>query len=330
MNNRSIGNVVTLTGGSGGAKLVHGLAQIVPPEKLTIIVNTGDDFEHLNLHISPDLDQVMYTLAGIVNSTPDQSVTTKQNLKNESWNMMAAMARYSGPTWFQLGDRDLATHLLRSHWLHEGYPLSWITKELSRRLGVRYTILPMSDDRVQTMVQTSKGEVDLQGYLGQQPQPEAKKLEVGGIRYAGADEALPHREVINAVRDADVIIFGPSNPVLSLDPILAMPNLRRIITASRVPKIGVSGMVNGALAEPVASIMKVLGIEMSPAGVARHLREVLSGFVLDHTEQAYRDTLTKMGLHTLVTGTIMNSNEDRVRLAQEVLDFATGALPQSN
>jgi LPPG:FO 2-phospho-L-lactate transferase len=303
-------NIVAFTGGGGGSKLVYGLAQIVPPEKLTAIVNTGDDFEHLGLYISPDLDKVMYALAGI--SYPGRGS------KNESWNMMAAMARYDGPTWFQLGDRDLATHLLRSKWLREGYPLNWVTKELSRRLGVRHTLLPMSESPIRTMIQTTAGELGLAVYFAQKPSPP----EVKGIHFAGAGEAQPSREVISAVRDADVMIFCPSNPVLSLDPILSIPNLRRIIMASRAPKIGISGIVGGEVSEPTAKIMTALGMEISPVGVARHLREVLTGFVIDHVDEAFQDELTDMDLRTLVTGIVMKGNEERVKLAQEVLDFA--------
>jgi LPPG:FO 2-phospho-L-lactate transferase len=305
-------NIVALTGGGGGAKLVYGLAQIVPPKKLTIIVNTGDDFEHLGLSISPDLDKVMYTLAGI--GYPGQGI------KNESWNMMAAMARYDGPTWFQLGDRELATHLLRSKWLHEGYPFNWVTKELSRRLGVRHTLLPMSENPVRTIIQTTTGEFGPVAYFAQKPSPP----DVQGIHFAGADEAQPSREVISAVRDADMIIFGPSNPLLSLDPILSIPNLRRIIAASRAPKIGISGIVGGEVSEPMAKMMSALGMEISPVGIARHLKEVLTGFVIDHVDEAYQDELTDMGLRTLVTGIVMKRNEERVKLAQEVLDFARG------
>ncbi|HXV42545.1 MAG TPA: 2-phospho-L-lactate transferase [Anaerolineae bacterium] len=311
--NSTLGNVVALAGGVGGAKLAYGLYQLVPPEKLTVIVNTGDDFDHLGLHISPDLDTVMYTLAGLANPT------TGWGVKDESWNMMAALARYGQPTWFQLGDRDLATHLLRSKWLREGYPYNWVTRELSKRLGVRCTILPMSENPVRTMIMTKEGEIAFQEYFVQkQCQPVVK-----AIRFAGIEAARPSREVASALRNADVIIFCPSNPLLSLDPILALPTLGRIIAASRVPKIAVSPIVGGiALKGPAAKIMTELGMEVSPIGVAQYLKEVLTGFVLDHVDQAYQDEISDLGLRTLVTGTIMTNNEDRVRLAQEVLDFA--------
>ncbi|MBN1219924.1 MAG: YvcK family protein [Anaerolineae bacterium] len=306
MNHQSI---VALTGGGGGTKLVSGLAQILPPEELIVIVNTGDDFEYLGLRISPDLDKVMYTLAGL--GFPGQG------LKNESWNMMAAMARYAGPIWYQLGDRALATHLLRSQWLREGYPLNWITRELSRRLGVRHTILPMSEDPVQTMLQTTEGELNVETYFGRKPSPSA----VTGIHYRGADQAQPGREVMSAIREADVIIFCPSDPLLSFGPMLAIPNLRRIIAASRAPKIGVSSVVGGKMAnKAITTMMAGLGVEFSPVGVARQLKDVLTDFVLDHADGADQNTLTEMGLRTLVTATMMQNSEEAARLAREVLE----------
>jgi LPPG:FO 2-phospho-L-lactate transferase len=306
-------NVVALAGGVGGAKLAYGLAQIVPPDRLTIVVNTGDDFEHLGLHISPDLDTVMYTLAGLAN--PE----TGWGVKAESWHMLEAMARYAGPIWFRLGDQDLATHLLRTKWLRDGYPYNWVTRELSHRLGVRCTLLPMSEDPVRTVIQTAEGEMAFQEYFVY------RKCEpvVTGIRFAGAEVAQPSREVASAVRSADVIVLCPSNPLLSLDPILALPSLRRMITASRAAKVGVSPIVGGAaLKGPAAKMMAELELEVSPTGVARHLQEVLTGFVIDHADESYQEAITQLGLRTLVTATVMTSQQDRVKLAQEVLDFA--------
>jgi LPPG:FO 2-phospho-L-lactate transferase len=310
-------NIVALAGGVGGAKLAYGLAQIVSPEKLTIIVNTGDDFEHLGLHVSPDLDTVMYTLAGIANPG------TGWGVKDESWNMMSALARYGGPIWFQLGDRDLATHLLRSNWLREGYPYNWVTKELNRRLGVRCTVLPMSEQPVRTIIQTAERELPFQEYFVQkQCEPVVKS-----IRFEGVDEAQPSREVTNAIRNADAIIYCPSNPLVSIGPILAVPNLRRIIAAAQVPKIGVSPIVQGeALKGPAAKMMTELGLEVSAVGVANYLKDVLTGFVIDHLDEAHQDAITDLGLRTLVTATIMRNNEARVQLAKEVLAFA---LPKS-
>ena len=310
--NKTDKHVVALAGGVGGAKLAYGLAQLVSPDKLTIIVNTADDFEHLSLHISPDLDTVMYTLAGLANSK------TGWGVKDESWNTMAGLARYGGPTWFQLGDRDLATHLLRTQWLRQGYPHTWVTRELCRRLGVRCTILPMTEELVRTMVQTDEGELAFQEYFVQkQWQPVVRS-----IRFAGIEVAHPSREAVSAIRTADIIVFCPSNPLVSLDPILALPSMRRILAASRAPRIAVSPIVGGqALKGPAAKLMAELGLEVSPLGVARHLNDVLTHFVLDHVDQAFQDAVTDLGLQPLVTGTVMLNDDDRVKLAGEILDF---------
>jgi LPPG:FO 2-phospho-L-lactate transferase len=301
--------IVFLTGGGGGAKLVFGLTQILPPELLTIIVNTGDDFEHLGLTICPDLDKVMYTLA--------KASFPGQGLKNESWNMMAAMARYQGPRWYQLGDRDLATQLLRNQWLREGYPLNWVTKELAQRLGVRHPVLPMSEEPVRTIIQCGKKEFGILEYTLQKPLPE-----VTDIRYNGAEQAEPSREVMNAIREADMIIFGPSNPVVSFGPLLSIPNLQRILVASRAPKVAVSCYGGQPTAdEPVDKIMSAAGVETSSLGMAQYLREALTHFVLDNSNEASQNQLTEMGLRTLVTDTIMQGFEGQKRLAHEVLDF---------
>jgi LPPG:FO 2-phospho-L-lactate transferase len=306
-------NVVAMAGGVGGAKLVYGLAQIVPPEKLTVIVNTGDDFEHLSLHISPDLDTVMYTLAGMANPA------TGWGVRDESWDMMAAMARYGGPTWFQLGDRDLATHLLRTQWLREGRPYNWVTKELCRRLGIRCTVLPMTEKPVRTMIQTPEGELPFQVYfVEKQCQPV-----IQAIRFEGIEEAEPSREVINAIRQADAIIFCPSNPLVSLEPILALPNMRRILAATWVPKIGISPIIQGATVKgPAAKMMAELGLEVSAVGVARCLYDVLTNFVIDHLDEGHQEAISNMGLRTLVTATIMNNDQAKIALAREVLEFA--------
>lgn len=313
MTHKVLGKVVALAGGVGGAKLAYGLYQLVPPENLTIIVNTGDDFEHIGLHISPDLDTVMYTLAGLANPA------TGWGVRDESWNMMAALARYGGPIWFQLGDRDLATHLLRSQWLREGYPYNWVTAELCRRLGVRCTILPMSEQPVRTMLLTDQGELAFQDYfVHRRCQPVVKE-----IRFAGADTAQPSREVSNTLRNADLIIFCPSNPLVSLDPILALPSLRRIIAASRAPRLGVSPIVGGtALKGPAAKMMQELGMDVSPSGVARHLQEVLTGLVIDQVDASQCEAVAALGIHTLVTNTVMQNDGERIQLAQEVLAWA--------
>ncbi len=314
-------NVVALAGGVGGAKLAWGLAQLLPPDRLTIIVNTADDFEHLGLHISPDLDTVMYTLAGLAN--PE----TGWGIRDESWNMMEMMARYDGPTWFRLGDRDLATHLLRSQWLRahrappgQGFPLTWVTRELSKLLGVRQAILPMTDDPVRTIVHTDEGPLPFQEYFvlwRWQPV-------VRSIQFKGIESAHPTQDVVSSLREGDLIVFCPSNPFVSLDPILALPAVRRIIAASRAPKVAVTPIVGGrALKGPAAKMMRELGMEVSPVSVARHYQDLLTGFVLDRQDENLKTEIAfDLGIRTLVTDTVMTADADRVRLAREVLEFA--------
>jgi LPPG:FO 2-phospho-L-lactate transferase len=306
--------VVALAGGVGGAKLAWGLAQLLPPGRLTVIVNTGDDFEHLGLHISPDLDTVMYTLASLAN--PE----TGWGLRDESWGMMAMLAHYGAPTWFRLGDRDLATHLLRSQWLREGFPLTWITRELCKLLGVRQTILPMSDAAVRTIVHTDEGALPFQHYfVARRWQPVVKS-----VQFEGIEAAQPTHDVVSSLREGDLIVFCPSNPFVSLDPILALPALRRMVSASRAPKVAVSPIVGGeAIKGPAAKMMRELGMDASPVGVAGHYQDLLTGFVLDRQDEALKTTIAfDLGIRSLTTDTIMSSEDDRVRLAREVLEFA--------
>ncbi len=307
-------NIVALLGGVGGAKLASGLAQLLPPERLTFVVNTADDFEHLGLHISPDLDTVMYTLAGLVN--PE----TGWGIKDDTWNTLAMLACYEAPTWFRLGDRDLATHLLRSQWLREGFPLTWVTRQLCWLLGVPQTILPMSDDPVHTRVLTENGEIAFQEYFVRYAwQPRIK-----GVRFEGIEQAQPTREVVSALRNADVILFGPSNPFVSLDPILALPAMRRILSTVRAPRIAISPIVAGrALKGPAAKMMNELNMEASPVTVAAHYRDLLTGFVLDRQDVPCAAVIAEqMGIRTLATDIIMRDEPDRARLAREILQFA--------
>jgi len=307
-------NVVALAGGVGGAKLAWGLAQLLPPQRLTIIVNTADDFEHLGLHISPDLDTVMYTLAELAN--PE----TGWGVRDDTWNMLSMLGRYAGPTWFRLGDRDLATHLVRSLWLRQGFPLTWVTRELCKLLGVGPTILPMTDATVQTIMDTDQGELSFQEYFVRYRwQPVVKSL-----RFAGIEQAQPTQEVIVALREADVILFCPSNPFVSLDPILALPAVRRIIAASRAPRVAVSSIVAGkAVKGPAAKLMRELGMEPSAAGLAEYYRDLLTGFVLDEQDALLRLRITGgLGIPTLTTNTLMRSDEDRRQLARRTLQFA--------
>ena len=303
-------NVVALAGGVGGAKLAHGLSLSLSPSELTIIVNTGDDFEHLGLHISPDLDTVMYTLAGLAH--PD----TGWGLAGETWNFLEALERLGGDTWFRLGDRDLATHVERSRRLWAGATLTEVTAALCRALGVGPRVLPMTDDVVETRVQTSAGELDFQEYfVHQQCRPRVR-----GFRFAGLESATATDQVLAAIASAGLVVFCPSNPFVSLDPILSLPRVREGLASK--PVVAVSPIVGGrAIKGPAAKMMTELRLEVSPVAVARHYAGLLRGFVVDRVDEALAPAMREGGVRVLVTNTIMKTAADRARLAGEVLQF---------
>ena len=303
--------VAALAGGVGGAKLADGLAQILPPDSLTLIVNTGDDFEHLGLHISPDLDTICYTLAGLA------SRTTGWGRADESWHFLEALDALGGPTWFRLGDRDLALHHERTRRLASGEPLSGVTRALAATMGVRSAVLPMTDDRVRTLVLTAEGEIPFQTYfvaMGCEPV-------VRGFRFSGAESARPAPGVLEALAGADVIVLCPSNPWVSLDPILALPGVRDNVRAGVT--VAVSPIVGGqALKGPAAKMFREMGIEPSAQAVATHLKGLIRGLVLDAEDSGQASRIEASGVRTLVTQTVMKGRQARRRLAEEVLGFA--------
>lgn len=304
-------NIVALAGGVGGAKLAHGLAQILEPEQLTLIVNTGDDFEHLGLHISPDLDTVMYTLAGIAN--PE----TGWGQANESWNFLDALSRIGGADWFRLGDRDLATHVERTRRLRAGQSLTRVTTALSMALNVGPRILPMSDDAVRTLVLTDVGELEFQDYFVRR----RCEPRVSGFRFAGIGLARPTASVLEALEAAEVILLCPSNPFVSLDPILNLRGVRERVQAKET--VAVSPIVGGqALKGPAAKMLLELGLEVTAASVAAHYAGLITGFVLDEADAALRTAIVTDDVSVLVTPTVMRTEADRARLARDVLDFA--------
>ena len=295
--------IVALAGGVGGAKIAHGLAQILPPEDLTIIVNTGDDFEHLGLTICPDLDTVCYTLAGLAN--PD----TGWGRKGETWNTISNIEKLGGPNWFRLGDQDFGTHLERTRRLKDGQSLSQITKDFCKAWGINHTVLPMSDMPVRTIVDTDEGELAFQEYfVHRQCKPRVK-----GFRFDGVEGAQPVGGAREAIESAQAIVICPSNPWVSVDPIL------RVIQKINKPVVAVSPIIGGKTVKgPAAKMFAELGIEPSALAVAKHYQDLLSGFVLDNTDAHLSD---KIETKTLVTDTLMKSNTDRARLATDVLHF---------
>jgi LPPG:FO 2-phospho-L-lactate transferase len=309
---RTDAKVLALCGGVGGAKLALGLYRVLAPGRLTVAINTGDDFEHLGLHVSPDIDTVTYTLAGL------NDTERGWGLADESWNFMAALGRLGGEKWFNLGDRDLATHVLRTIQLKEGRSLSEITAGFAARLGIDAHLLPMSDDPVRTKVSTPEGELDFQRYfVERQCAPEVR-----AITFEGVADARPHPALMQALADSSLaaIVICPSNPYLSVDPLLALPGLREALASAPPPVIAVSPIVGGAAVKgPTAKIMRELNLPVTTASVAEHYRGLVDGLVIDESDAAEAATLD---LPVLATGTVMHTVEDKERLARAVLDFA--------
>jgi LPPG:FO 2-phospho-L-lactate transferase len=314
--NEFSGTCVALSGGVGGAKLALGLSRILAPAQLDVIVNTGDDFEHLGLTICPDLDTLTYTLAGLNNTE------TGWGRAGETWTFMASLRALGGESWFQLGDGDLAIHVERTRRLAAGEPLSRVTAELTARLGIELSVIPMSDDPVRTFVETAAGALAFQHYfVRDQCAPE-----VTGFEFRGAKTATPSPMALGALADPalDAVVICPSNPFISIDPILAVPGLRGAIEDAAAPVIAVSPIVGGkAIKGPTAKMMLELGVTQSAASVARHYDGLIDGFVLDSEDAASGDEIRALGLDVLTTNTVMQSLEDRVSLAADVLEFAT-------
>ena len=301
---------VALSGGVGGAKLALGLAHILG-ERLSIIVNTGDDFEHLGLHISPDVDTTLYTLSGLVN--PE----TGWGRRDETWSFMKATAELGGPQWFKLGDADLALHVERTRRLRAGDTLTEITRDVARNFGIAPHILPMSDAAVRTLVETAEGTLEFQHYfVREQCRPVVK-----AIRFEGASGARPSPEVLSALSAPGLagIIICPSNPWLSVDPILSVPGLNGALRGARVPVVAVSPIIAGqAVKGPTAKIMRELGLEADAVSIAQHYAGLIDGFILDAEDKAL---LGRIELPTLATQTLMRTLDDRIQLAKQCLTF---------
>jgi LPPG:FO 2-phospho-L-lactate transferase len=304
--------VLALCGGIGGAKLALGLAAELPAEDLAIMVNTGDDFSHYGLAISPDIDTVLYTLAGISNRE------LGWGLEGESWAFMDQLKRLGGADWFNLGDRDLALHVLRSHRLARAESLSAITADMAARLDVKPAILPMSDDPVRTVLETDEGMLEFQRYfVGRRAQPQ-----VGAIRYDGAATARPNPMALAALADPalEAVIVCPSNPWLSVAPILAMPELRAALQACPAPVVAVAPIVGGkAIKGPTAKLMAELGLPVSAAAVAHYYGDLLNGYVLD---EADANLAAEIDTATAVLPTVMTDLASKQGLANAVLGFA--------
>ena len=305
--------IVALAGGVGGAKLAHGLAQILPPEDLTIIVNTGDDFEHLGLYICPDLDTVCYTLAGLANPQ------TGWGRANESWQTITNVERLGGPSWFRLGDQDLATHIERTRRMKAGQRLSEITRDFCTAWGIHHTVIPMSDNPVRTIVETEEGDLAFQEYfVHRRCEPRVK-----GFRFDGIEKAEAADGAREAIQSADAIIICPSNPWVSINPILRtlspLPNLGE---ETGVRTVAISPIIGGqAVKGPAAKMYRELGIEPSALAVAKQYQGLATDFVLDKIDTQLEAEIRSLNMRTRATKTLMKNVKDRRRLAEDVLNF---------
>jgi LPPG:FO 2-phospho-L-lactate transferase len=312
--------ILALAGGVGGGKFARGLAAALAPERLAIVVNTADDFEHLGLHVSPDVDSVLYALADL--NDPERG----WGLAGESWNFMAAMERLGGDTWFRLGDRDLATHVFRTQALAAGRSLSNVTGLLANRLGIQHTVVPMSDDRVRSIVETDEGALDFQDYfVRRQCQPRFR-----GVTFAGAANAQPSAGFRDALDHASAIVITPSNPFVSIDPILALPGTRDSLRRRGRPVVAVSPIVGGkAIKGPLAKMMSERGIEPSALGVVRHYGGLVDGWIVDETDRMLAPAIAALGCRVKVCNTIMQTLDDKRRLAQDTLELASEMAGQA-
>lgn len=304
--------IIALSGGVGGAKLALGLSRIMPPENLLVVVNTGDDFEHLGLSISPDIDTVAYTLAGVANRE------VGWGRHDETWSFMETMEQLGGDTWFRLGDRDLALHVERTRRLKAGESLSAVTANLCRRMGVEPRVVPMTDDRVRTRLLTELGWLDFQEYFVR------RRCEpvVSELQFQGAGAAKPHPAFLAALADPslEAVVICPSNPFISVEPILAIPGVREALMACKAPIIAVSPIIAGrAVKGPTAKMMTELGLDPSAGTVAQRYADLLDGYVIDHADMA---EVVSIDARVTLAQTLMTTMEDREALARIVVEAA--------
>jgi LPPG:FO 2-phospho-L-lactate transferase len=313
-------HVLALVGGVGGGKFARGLAAVLPPDRLTIVVNTADDFVHMGLHVSPDIDSVLYALADM------NDEERGWGLAGETWNFMAAMQSLGGETWFKLGDRDLATHVLRTRELAAGRPLSEITGDLARRLGVAHAVVPMTDHPFRSRVLTDEGELDFQDYFVRRQWRPAFR----GVKFDGASTARPSAPFQHALDSAQAVVISPSNSFVSIDPILAIPTVASTLKRGRRPVVAVSPIVGGkAVKGPLAKMMAERGEEPSVLGMVRHYGSLVDGWVIDSADRPHAPAIEALGHRVIVRDSVMRTLDDKRRLAQDAVEFASELLVAS-
>jgi LPPG:FO 2-phospho-L-lactate transferase len=305
--------IVVLAGGVGAARFLQGLVEVVPQERLTVIVNTGDDRDFYGLHVSPDLDIVMYTLAGVVDETHGWGI------RNDTYYTMQQLTRYGNEDWFMLGDRDLATHIHRSNLLRQGKTLSEITEELGKHFGLEMRILPMTDQPVATHIQTPVGLLHFQEYMVKRRCSD----EVQDVVFVGANQSRPAPGVLDAIKEAEAILIAPSNPIVSIGSILAVPGIHGMLHETSGMVVAVSPIVGGApIKGPADKLMRGLGMEVSAVGVARCYRDFLDVMIIDEQDKHLLSEIEDLGIPAVATNTIMRDDAARVALAHAVLEAA--------
>ena len=303
--------ITALAGGVGAAKFLTGLVKLVNQEDLTVIVNTGDDIELHGLHISPDMDTIIYTLASVVDEEKGWG------MKGDTFNCLEAISRFGQETWFALGDRDLATHLYRTMLLRKGQKLSEITGKIARVFGLNLTVLPMTDDRFETRIKTKDGSIHFEEYFVQKKCQE----EVLGVEFIGAENVKPTTGVLDAIAASDLLIVCPSNPIVSIGTILAVNGIREALRKTKARKVAVSPIVAGTpIKGPADKLLKALGLEVSAFGVAKLYADFLDTFIIDIADAEEKTRIEELGVEVKVTNTIMRSLEDKVALAKTVLE----------
>jgi LPPG:FO 2-phospho-L-lactate transferase len=304
---------VLLAGGTGGSKLAHGLQQVLPAGDLTVVVNVADDFEWQGLPVSPDLDTILYTLAGLADPVQGWGVA------GDTQTAMGMLERYGAETWFRVGDADLATHLHRGALMRGGTSLTDATAALSAALGVTSLLLPATDDRVRTVVETAAGDLAFQAYFVERRQQD----EVIGLRFEGVTQARPSAAALEAIGEAELVVIGPSNPLVSIGPILAVPGMREAVENAPGRRIGVSGIVAGkAIRGPADRMLASLGHEPTARGVAEMYRGLLDRFVIDEADAELAAAIEALGMEVSVLPTVMRSDEDRAQLARALVALA--------